>query len=104
MPIDVLGHIKNLGLLRLIYWELTHVSIISLGHPEHSSIQIHSSIRLSFFHATAYILDSGCIIRPPTHGLDCPVLSLKDTFQRKMLETARLVMLVHPVTHVCFIG
>ena len=88
MSSHVSGQLDHLGLLEQISWELTHMSIISLRHPNHPSILILCSIGLSHVHSkpfTTYVLDSGCIIQPPIHGLGRntstpvpPILSLED--------------------------
>ena len=97
MSSHVLGHVNHLGLLRHISWELTHALVISSRYPKRPSIQVLSSVRLSYVHVntfTTYVADSECIIQPPTYGLgyntDTPVpsvLSLKNPFQRKLPKT-----------------
>ena len=91
-------HIMHLGLFRHICWELTHVSIISPGHPEHPSIKIHSSIRLSRVYAktfTAYVPASRSIIQPSTQYQH--TYTVQTLFKRRQSETTPLITF-----HLCY--
>ena len=81
MPSQVSGRCRPSQLTRSCHRERVLVSLISSRHPEHPSIWVlsrHGSFRAHAMSFTDTVLDSGCIMQPPTlrlrHNIGTPVL------------------------------